>query len=609
MLLEYVITQSFLQIIAVQQEFVVSYDGFISEVWIGSKHNDVALDKFGKWNMLSNGRSNDDEDHSDERKAVDAHSRLLNQIKTATRPFQRPILNFHIPTEIHIRAALYQTFDLDQRNNVATISGYFHLWWIDPSLRWNASEFHNITRTFIPSKWFWKPELYLYHSIEGKILDYAPDAMAEISASGRLRISIPITARALCPINVKHFPFDIQNCTFALRMTHIRFAYLAHKKGWQQMNLLTKNRLQCGSWSYQYEYVSLIVDQQEVFLDDFYDSQEWLLENATIHNGTMESLEHESFSTIYMILILRRQSFYHIFNFVFPTTLEVVYIKRISSYDHNGATWLALVSLLAIIGFHSPINATGRHESKFRLGIMALISMSVILLMLVDEMKVALESIPGQKGSFRDVPLLAVFHMIQMLIISIATCTSSTFVYLEKYALRNQYVEAIPWWLRFLSAKRLFCCYLPKKFQIAGSEDIKRNHDVTTRFVNSTSDSFTFRDVIPIEAKIDSTVDKDLGTGRHNVISNLVNVTECHQETAISEVIADAPPPINTQRIELLVNLMREFIQMKEEGQRRRCLPTYWKRVIRRLENISLAVYLFLVITNVAMFMCHEFWY
>ncbi|KAM3726157.1 Neuronal acetylcholine receptor [Dirofilaria immitis] len=525
MLLEYVITQSFLQIIAVQQ------------VWIGSKHNDVALDKFGKWNMLSNGRSNDDEDHSDERKAVDAHSRLLNQIKTATRPFQRPILNFHIPTEIHIRAALYQTFDLDQRNNVATISGYFHLWWIDPSLRWNASEFHNITRTFIPSKWFWKPELYLYHSIEGKILDYAPDAMAEISASGRLRISIPITARALCPINVKHFPFDIQNCTFA-----------------------------CGSWSYQYEYVSLIVDQQEVFLDDFYDSQEWLLENATIHNGTMESLEHESFSTIYMILILRRQSFYHIFNFVFPTTL---------------------VSLLAIIGFHSPINATGRHESKFRLGIMALISMSVILLMLVDEMKVALESIPGQKGSFRDVPLLAVFHMIQMLIISIATCTSSTFVYLEKYALRNQYVEAIPWWLRFLSAKRLFCCYLPKKFQIAGSEDIKRNHDVTTRFVNSTSDSFTFRDVIPIE----------------------VNVTECHQETAISEVIADAPPPINTQRIELLVNLMREFIQMKEEGQRRRCLPTYWKRVIRRLENISLAVYLFLVITNVAMFMCHEFWY
>lgn len=84
---------------------------------------------------------------------------------------------------------------------------------------------------------------------------------------------------------------------------------------------------------------------------------------------------------------------------------------------------------------------------------------------------------------------------------------------------------------------------------------------------------------------------------------------ECHQETAISEAVTGAPPPINTQRIELLVNLMRELLQMKEEAQRKHCLPTYWKRVIRRLENISLATYFFLIITNVAMFMCHELWY
>ncbi|VDK61557.1 unnamed protein product [Onchocerca ochengi] len=533
MRLEYVITQSFLQIIVAQ----LTHSGFASEKWIGSKQNEAVFNKFEKRSMLANGQNNGDEDHSMERKIAHAHTRLLNQIKTAALPFQRPILNLHTPTEIHVRAALYQIFDLDQRNNIPTISGYFHVWWIDPSLRWNASEFNNITRTFIPSKWFWKPELYLYHSIQGRILDYAPDAVAEINISGRLRLFIPITARVLCSRNIKYFPFDMQNCTFA-----------------------------CGSWSYQYEYVSLIVDQREVFLDDFYDSQEWLLENATVHNGTVNYIEHESFSTIYMNLILRRQSFYYVFNFVFPTTL---------------------VSLVAVIGFHSPINATGRHESKFRLGIMTLLSMSVMLLMLIDELKFALESIPEQKGSFYDVPLLAVFHMIQMLIISVATCTSSIFVYLEKYALRNQYIEAIPWWLRFLSAKRLFCCYVPKKFRIGGGEDIKRNHDVTTRFVGSTSDSFTFRDIIPVE----------------------VNVMECHQETAISEAVTDAPPPINTQRIELLVNLMRELLQMKEEAQRKHCLPTYWKRVIRRLENISLATYFFLIITNVAMFMCHELWY
>lgn len=64
------------------------------------------------------------------------------------------------------------------------------------------------------------------------------------------------------------------------------------------------------------------------------------------------------------------------------------------------------MSLVAVIGFHAPINATGRRESKFRLGVMTLLSLSVMLLMLVDEMKFALESIPGQRGSFSDVPLI-----------------------------------------------------------------------------------------------------------------------------------------------------------------------------------------------------------
>lgn len=84
----------------------------LSEAWIESGQNDVAFDKFGKPNMLANEQSTTGEDYSDERKAADAHTRLLNQIKTAARPFERPVLNFHAPTEIHVRAALYQIFDL-----------------------------------------------------------------------------------------------------------------------------------------------------------------------------------------------------------------------------------------------------------------------------------------------------------------------------------------------------------------------------------------------------------------------------------------------------------------------------------------------------------------
>ncbi|VDN56427.1 unnamed protein product [Dracunculus medinensis] len=327
------------------------------------------------------------------------------------------------------------------------------------------------------------------------------------------------------------------------------------------------NFFQIGSWSYPLELVRLFVDQKEVFLGDFYDNQEWLLENATLYNGTMDYLNNQSFSTIFMELILRRQSFYYVFNYVFPTTL---------------------VSLVAVVGFHAPINATGRRESKFRLGIMTLLSMSVMLLMLVNEMKFALASIPGQRGSFSDVPLLGVFHMIQMLIISVATCTSTAFVLLEKYALRNQYFHAIPWWLRFLTGKKLFCCYVPTKFRLARNEKIERNHNISTRFISSTSaDSATFGNIIPAEA----------------------NFIECHRDAAATEATIDCPPPLTNQRIELLVSLMREFIQMKKEMQKRHNYPNFWERVLSRLETISLITFLFFIFLNVTMFMYAELWY
>jgi hypothetical protein len=63
------------------------------------------------------------------------------------------------------------------------------------------------------------------------------------------------------------------------------------------------------------------VDSHEVFLGDFYDNQEWLLMEAVMLNGTMPYLGNESFSMVQIGLILRRQSFYYVFNLVFPTTL------------------------------------------------------------------------------------------------------------------------------------------------------------------------------------------------------------------------------------------------------------------------------------------------
>ncbi|KAI6175554.1 Neur-chan-LBD domain-containing protein [Aphelenchoides bicaudatus] len=384
-------------------------------------------------------------------------------------------------------------------------------------------------------------EVHLFHSIQGRTPDYDSEAAAEVRSNGRVRMFVPITSRALCPINVKRFPFDQQECSFLI-----------------------------GSWSYQSKVVKLLVEDKDVFLGDFYDSQEWLLIDATLSNGTLEYLHNESFSVVSMNLLLRRQSFYYVFNLVFPTTL---------------------VSLVAVIGFHAPINATGRRESKFRLGVMTLLSLSVMLLMLVDEMKFALESIPGQRGSFSDVPLIGIYYMSLILIISVATCTSSVFVHLEKFALRNPAFTCIPVWLRFLAAKQLFCCYAPSRLRVDKGDSISRNKNVKAHSNHSSMDLGT-RTLIPTE----------------------LNFTEYQQQTAqqiSNDIILEAPnpPPIDSQKIDLLVNLMREFLEARREMRQRHNLPVYWERVIRRLECASLSFYLILILMDVFLLVWPELWY
>ncbi|KAI3414196.1 hypothetical protein GPALN_011653 [Globodera pallida] len=270
--------------------------------------------------------------------------------------------------------------------------------------------------------------------------------------------------------------------------------------------------------------------------------------DATISNGSMLYLANESFSTVAIQLLLRRQSFYYVFN---------------------------LVSLVAVIGFHAPINATGRRESKFRLGVMTLLSLSVMLLMLVDEMKFALESIPGQRGSFSDVPLIGIYYMSLISVISVATCTSSIFVHLEKFAIRNPGFQSVPQWLRFLCAKQLFCCYVPTRLNFA---DFQQQNAQQIAAGNATLEE-------PPAVMLNS------------------SSTAALLHSAAGGVGSNSTSGLEAQRLDskldLLIVLLRELLEARRELRSRGQLPMYWERVIRRLEQCSLCIYLGILALNI----------
>uniref|UniRef100_A0A914ECC2 Neurotransmitter-gated ion-channel ligand-binding domain-containing protein n=1 Tax=Acrobeloides nanus TaxID=290746 RepID=A0A914ECC2_9BILA len=144
----------------------------------------------------------------------DPNSLLADYINSRAKPYRRPVKHARDLIEVHVRASLYQVVDLDQRNNLATLLAYFDVWWIDEFIAWNASAFDGITHTYVPINWLWKPEFYLYHSIQGRTPDYANDATLEVHSDGKIRMFVPIASRSLCPVNLKFFPFDNQNCSF-----------------------------------------------------------------------------------------------------------------------------------------------------------------------------------------------------------------------------------------------------------------------------------------------------------------------------------------------------------------------------------------------------------
>uniref|UniRef100_A0A914GX95 Neurotransmitter-gated ion-channel ligand-binding domain-containing protein n=1 Tax=Globodera rostochiensis TaxID=31243 RepID=A0A914GX95_GLORO len=154
------------------------------------------------------------EGEEEEEAEDDPNSRLTLRIRSKARPYRRPVKHSNDPIEVHVRSSLYQIVDLDQRNNLATLAAYFDVCWLDVFLPWNSSEFDGITTTFVPLRWVWRPEFYLYHSIQSRTPDFDSAAMVEVRSDGTVRLFVPITSRALCPINVKYFPYDTQNCTF-----------------------------------------------------------------------------------------------------------------------------------------------------------------------------------------------------------------------------------------------------------------------------------------------------------------------------------------------------------------------------------------------------------
>ncbi|EYC08267.1 hypothetical protein Y032_0067g80 [Ancylostoma ceylanicum] len=466
-------------------------------------------------------------------------------------------------------------------------------YWIDEFLQWNPSSYEGATEIFLSSTDIWIPEFSLYYSLNfNDAVKLQSNNDIRVNHTGHVRYYIPFSSESLCKLDVKFFPFDTQQCTLLF-----------------------------GSWAHSNDSIKYSLYSPKLSLIDFYDNQEWELDTirSTVKSDGFlyDYLDPPLFWEMIIIdLVVERQSFYYVFNLVIPSTI---------------------ITLVAVIGFHTPSTSGRMRDAKFRLGIMTLMSMSVILLAIVEDMpKFSMSTNRKGRGSFSGIPLIGLYYFILLAIIGLSTVTTSMFVFLERDV---RVKHEVPWYLQWLSfdvqRRRMgrsisqyrrhvqdpqaeanhFPHQLPSQQNYCLQDHLLSNGHVRTGLQDKArgvavsllsliprpkhSNAYHHQNVPPQPPSQEATPPRENLRRRLSLTQYDNMVLYQYFEQVLEDIVTCAGRIENS-----VAGIRQEVINLKPLND----LHSKWQTVIRRLEIISLVFYVSVLFITMYLFFYHE-WY
>ncbi|KAK0051290.1 acetylcholine receptor subunit alpha-L1-like isoform X1, partial [Biomphalaria pfeifferi] len=89
--------------------------------------------------------------------------RLLKALTTNYDPAVRPVYNSKQAVLIRLGITLTQIIDVDEKNQVLTTNVWLDQEWTDEKLKWNVTEYNNISILRMPCDYLWLPDIVLYN--------------------------------------------------------------------------------------------------------------------------------------------------------------------------------------------------------------------------------------------------------------------------------------------------------------------------------------------------------------------------------------------------------------------------------------------------------------
>ncbi|CAD5231467.1 unnamed protein product [Bursaphelenchus xylophilus] len=257
----------------------------------------------------------------------------------------RPVANDSMPLTVVIQFWLKQILKIDERDQTIKCYLWLELYWTDELLKWNPSDYGGLDRMHVPSTKIWRPDILVYNNANMNIEDNEVETNAIIKANGDVTLFRAMITDITCTLSLSLFPFDQQVC-------YLTFA----------------------SWSMDGSKMLLFPSNSSDNLELYIRNTEWELTDFSVkmYEKRYECCPY-AFPDITYFMVLKRSPSYYIFTLIIPSTF---------------------ITVVTIVGFFTPHSTTGENTEKVSLGVNALLSMSIIMMMVSGEVPATSEVIP-----------------------------------------------------------------------------------------------------------------------------------------------------------------------------------------------------------------------
>ncbi|KAG8440157.1 hypothetical protein GDO86_006092 [Hymenochirus boettgeri] len=260
-------------------------------------------------------------------KAADSEERLMNILLREDKynKLIRPAYNSSQLVSIRLQLSLAQLISVNEREQIMTTNVWLNQEWVDYRLTWNPAEYDGIKKLRIPSQQIWLPEIVLYNNADGTY-EVSLFTNAIVQNNGSVAWLPPAIYKSACKIEVKHFPFDQQNCTLKFR-----------------------------SWTYDYTEIDLVLSTEWATMDDFTPSGEWDI--IELPGRRTICPQDPTYVDVTYDFIIKRKPLFYTINLIIPCIL---------------------ITSLAILVFYLPSDC----GQKMTLCISVLLALTVFLLLI-----------------------------------------------------------------------------------------------------------------------------------------------------------------------------------------------------------------------------------